>query len=94
MKNYKLLRQTLFWIILTISFVLLFGTLGFHIVAGMTWIDSFYSASMFHSGLGPVFELKTTQEKLFASFYGIFSAVIFLGVVIYFITKILILENL
>jgi phage shock protein PspC (stress-responsive transcriptional regulator) len=49
---------------------------------------------MFHAGLGPVYEMKTTSQKLFAAIYALFAAVIFLAAVIYFITKILILEHL
>jgi hypothetical protein len=94
MQNYKQLRKSLFWLIALISLVLLFGTIGFHYIADLDWIDAFYSAAMFHSGLGPVFEMKTTSQKLFAAFYAILAAVIFLGAIIYFITKILIIEHL
>jgi hypothetical protein len=74
--------------------VLFIGTLGFHYIADLDWVDAFYSASMFHAGLGPVYEMKTTSQKLFAAIYALFAAVIFLAAVIYFITKILILEHL
>lgn len=89
----KDVKQTFLLVILIISFVLLIGTLGFHYIANLDWIDSFYSSSMFHSGLGPVFEMKTNGQKIFASLYAILAAIIFLAVVIYFISKILILEH-
>jgi hypothetical protein len=94
MKKYNQMKRSLLILILLIFMVLLIGTLGFHYIAELDWIDAFYSASMFHSGLGPVYEMKTTSQKLFASFYAILAAVIFLSAVIYFISKIFIIEHL
>ncbi len=34
---------------------------------------------MILAGMGPVTELKTSAAKLFASFYALFSGVVFLG---------------
>lgn len=56
------------------------GVLGYHITEGLPWIDSLLNASMILFGMGPVNELTTTQGKLFASFYAMFSGVVFLTV--------------
>jgi hypothetical protein len=61
------------------------GVLGYRITEGFSWIDALLNASMILGGMGPVNPLTTVQGKLFASFYAIFSGVIFLvgaGVVI------------
>ena len=64
--------------LLIISFALLIGTTGYHFIAGLGWVDSFYNASMILTGMGPVAVLKTSGAKIFASFYALFSGVAFL----------------
>lgn len=55
------------------------GILGYHFIIGLNWIDSLLNASMLLGGMGPIdTDLKTTGAKLFASFYAIFSGVVFL----------------
>jgi hypothetical protein len=57
---------------------LLIGILGYRILEGFSWIDAILNASMILGGMGPVNPLTTVPGKLFASFYAIFSGVIFL----------------
>ena len=54
------------------------GILGYHFFEGLPWIDSLLNASMILSGMGPVNPLQTTAGKLFASFYALFSGVVFI----------------
>ena len=54
------------------------GILGYHFIEGLDWIDSLLNASMILGGMGPTNELKTIGGKLFASFYALFSGIIFL----------------
>jgi hypothetical protein len=56
------------------------GVLGYHVLEGLSWVDSLLNAAMILGGMGPVSELHTTPGKLFASFYAIYSGVIFLVV--------------
>jgi hypothetical protein len=56
------------------------GVLGYHGYEGLTWIDSLLNASMILGGMGPVNPILTEGGKLFASFYAIFSGMIFLGI--------------
>ena len=56
------------------------GMTGYHIFEGMTWIDSLLNASMLLGGMGPVDAIHTTGGKIFASFYALYSGVIFLVV--------------
>ncbi len=54
------------------------GVAGYRITEGFSWIDSLLNASMILGGMGPVNELMTAEGKLFASFYALFSGIIFL----------------
>ena len=55
------------------------GVIGYHFVAGFTWIDSLLNASMILTGMGPVEQLTTKKAKLFASAYALFSGIVFLS---------------
>ena len=55
------------------------GVLGYHGIAGLSWIDSVLNASMILTGMGPVAAMTTTSSKLFASAYAMFSGVVFLS---------------
>jgi hypothetical protein len=57
------------------------GVLGYHSIAGLSWVDSVLNASMILTGMGPVDTMKDTPSKLFASAYALFSGVVFLSAV-------------
>jgi hypothetical protein len=59
---------------------LMIGILGYRVCEGMPWIDATLNASMILGGMGPVDLLHSNGAKLFASFYAIFSGVVFLAV--------------
>jgi hypothetical protein len=63
-----------------LSFSLGLGVAGYHYFAGLHWVDALLNASMILTGMGPVDTLHTSKAKLFASFYALFSGVVFLGV--------------
>ena len=56
------------------------GMVGYHFLEGFSWVDSLLNAVMILGGMGPVNELHTTAGKLFASFYALYSGVVFLVV--------------
>jgi hypothetical protein len=56
------------------------GIAGYHFIAGLGWIDSLLNASMILGGMGPVDPLQTAPAKIFASFYALFSGLMFVGV--------------
>lgn len=60
-----------------ILFSLGVGTVGYHYLADLSWIDALYNASMILTGMGPVATLTTDTSKLFASAYALFSGVVF-----------------
>ena len=57
---------------------LLLGVFGYHCIEGLTWVDSLVNASMILGGMGPVDVLHTVAGKIFASFYALYSGIIFL----------------
>jgi len=57
------------------------GVVGYHLTAGLAWIDALLNASMILTGMGPVDPMITTAAKLFASAYALFSGVAFLTIV-------------
>ena len=54
------------------------GVIGYHLIAGLAWMDSVLNASMILTGMGPVDPMHTAAAKIFASIYAIFSGVAFL----------------
>jgi hypothetical protein len=56
------------------------GVLGYHYIAGFNWIDSLLNASMILGGMGPVGDLNSDAAKMFASFYALFSGLVFISV--------------
>lgn len=75
------LRRLLNHLVVALAFMagaLLIGILGYHLTEGLGWLDSLLNASMILGGMGPVDALKTDAGKLFASFYALFSGVVFL----------------
>jgi hypothetical protein len=65
--------------LLLLIFSLGIGMIGYHILEGLSWIDSLLNASMILGGMGPVNPLQTTAGKIFASFYALYSGVVLLA---------------
>jgi hypothetical protein len=55
------------------------GTLGYHFIAGLSWLISFHQASLLLSGMGPVETNLSDAGRLFESLYSIFCGVMLLG---------------
>jgi len=55
------------------------GVLGYRVFEGFSWLDALLNAAMILGGMCPVDRLSTVSGKLFASFYALFSGVIFLA---------------
>jgi hypothetical protein len=61
-----------------VLFSLGIGILGYHFMEGLAWIDALVNAAMILGGMGPVDVLHTNAGKLFASFYALYSGIVFL----------------
>jgi hypothetical protein len=59
-------------------FSLLIGTVGYHHLCRLKWVDSFLNASMILGGMGPVDPIPTDYGKIFASLYALYSGMAFL----------------
>jgi hypothetical protein len=75
-----LIRQ-LIYLLVAIGIIagsLAMGMLGYHYLENLAWIDALVNAAMILGGMGPVNALYTDAGKLFASFYALYSGIIFL----------------
>jgi hypothetical protein len=57
------------------------GTLGYHGIEGLPWLDALLNAAMILSGMGPVDRMETSAGKLFATAYALASGVLFVTTV-------------
>ena len=64
------------------------GTLGYHYIGGVGWIDGFLNAAMILTGMGPVDKMETDGGKIFAAFYALYSGIVFLTMVVVIITPV------
>jgi hypothetical protein len=66
--------------LIVIGVALGIGILGYHYIAQFSWIDSLLNAAMILGGMGPMGDLPTDAAKVFASFYALFSGLVFISV--------------
>ena len=84
----RLVRYSLFAVLLIILSVGI-GMVGYKYCANLSWLDSFYMASMILTGMGPVAEMTTNGAKLFSSFYALYSGIAFLSITAVFFAPII-----
>lgn len=65
--------RRLFYAFSAIVFVMVIGTIGFHQIEGMNWVNAVYFESMLATGQGPPIQLTTDSGKIFASVMGFVS---------------------
>ncbi|HSB65020.1 MAG TPA: hypothetical protein VLD65_00485, partial [Anaerolineales bacterium] len=75
-----LIRQLMYLLVALgiIGGSLVLGMVGYHYFENLAWIDALLNAAMLLGGMGPVNELHTSAGKLFASFYALYSGIVFL----------------
>jgi hypothetical protein len=56
------------------------GVAGYHGFEGLPFLESLLNASMILGGMGPIDTPVTSGGKIFASFYALFSGLVFLSV--------------
>ena len=64
-----------------VVFSLSMGSVGYHYLGDLPWIDALLNASMILAGMGPVDPIHSSAAKLFASFYALYSGIAFLTMV-------------
>jgi hypothetical protein len=62
-----------------IGVALFIGILGYHWIAGFSWVDSFLNAAMILGGMGPIGDLPNSAAKIFAGFYALFAGLFFIA---------------
>ena len=75
----KFLRRLLLSAMLGLSLVvfsLLVGMLGYSRYEHLSRVDAFVNAAMILSGMGPVNPMQTTQGKIFAGCYALYSGLV------------------
>ena len=72
-----------------IGFSLIIGTVGYHALADLSWIDSFYMSSMILTGMGPIGDMPNATAKIFSSFYALYSGIAFLSITAVFFAPII-----
>jgi hypothetical protein len=78
---YEFFIRQLVYLLIALAIIagsLVLGICGYHYFEHLAWIDSLVNAAMILGGMGPVNELHTTAGKLFASFYALYSGIVFL----------------
>ena len=73
----RLFRHLIIALVLVLV-ALALGAFGYHYTENLPWIDSVLNASMILTGMGPVNQMQSNMGKLFATFYALFSGVVFL----------------
>ena len=77
------IRRIIYHVLLALAVVtvsLAIGVLGYHFLAGLSWIDALMNAAMILGGMGPVNEISSVSGKLFATFYALYAGVAFLAI--------------
>lgn len=67
--------------LILVLLALFMGVAGYHWIAGLSWVDSLYEASMILGGMGPFNPLKSSGAKIFASAYALFSGLVFIALI-------------
>ena len=79
--NKAFIKRQLRFVLYSFVFVVIslsIGAIGYHLTAGLGWLDALYNSSMILTGMGPVNVLTNDAAKWFASFYALYSGVAFL----------------
>ncbi len=75
--------------LLVLSGTITTGTLAFHFLEDLAWIDAFLNSVLIMTGLGTVSIINTAAGKIFTSIYAIFSSLAFFGVIVILVAPIL-----
>ncbi len=86
-QNTPSLRRIFFVFLIIFGVVFIIGIFGFRYIVNLSWVDSIQNTSFYISTMGPVAEMKTNTQKLFASFYSIISGIIFIAIASYLIDQ-------
>lgn len=66
------------FLLIVLSMVI--GTVGYHWLARLGWVDAYLNAAMILTGMGPVNPMDTDAAKIFSGLYALYSGIVFLTV--------------
>jgi preprotein translocase subunit SecE len=92
MKRKYSFLQLFIVIIFLIIIILAIGTIGFHYISDIEWLDALHNSALYLAGMGPIYEHKTRNEKIFSTVYAILASILFLAIIIFIVDQILQLE--
>ncbi len=75
--------------LIVLSGTITIGTLAFHYLEDLAWIDAFLNSVLIMTGLGTVSIINTAAGKIFTSIYAIFSSIAFFAVIVILVAPIL-----
>ena len=78
----------LWWVLALLLVSLLIGMAGYYYLAKLELVDSLLNASMILGGMGPVDTLTNNSAKVFASFYALYSGLVFLVIIAFLIDSV------
>ena len=55
------------------------GVVGYHAIAGLSWLAAFHQAALLLSGMGPVEMTLNDAGRIFEAIYALFCGVVLLG---------------
>ena len=73
------LRRLAKYALISLSIIivsLVIGMIGYHVLEGYSWVDSFLNAAMLMGGMGPVNALRTDGGKIFAGIYALYCGLV------------------
>jgi hypothetical protein len=71
-----------------IAWSVVLGMIGYHWIAGFSWVDSFLNACMLLGGMGPVGDLPGDAAKIFAGVFALYAGLVFLVVTALILTPV------
>ena len=75
------LRRLAKYALISLSIIivsLVIGMIGYHVLEGYSWVESFLNAAMLMGGMGPVGSLHTDAGKVFAGIYALYCGLVVL----------------
>jgi Kef-type K+ transport system membrane component KefB len=81
-KKKKKIRSTqlIIFLIIAYIFLLFIGTLCYHVLFDLDWIDSLYAATTIATGIDIEFPNVTAAQKVFVIIYALISIILFLSI--------------
>jgi hypothetical protein len=86
---YARLRRHGLLAIVTLVVSVAIGMIGYHGFENLGWVDAYTNAAMILSGMGPLDPIKTPGGRIFVGTYSLFSGVVFLTTVGFFLMPLL-----